>query len=175
MDPITAVSFAASIITFVDFASELVSGAFELYKSPTGHTAKNVHVEDVINDLQEVADDLDTDSLGNSREAKRLRRLAIKCNELAEELLTLLKRLRLDGNQNRPWKSLVMKWRNMRKAEEVTAIEERLREYRSEMMLQLSLLIRFVYPISQIFSLYSYGTMRAFPSAIWYDDHCSLE
>jgi hypothetical protein len=65
MDLISAVGFAASIITFVNFASELVSGASELYKSPTGHTAHNIHIENVINDLQDVADDLNTDSLGN--------------------------------------------------------------------------------------------------------------
>jgi hypothetical protein len=145
MDPISAVSFAASIITFVDFASELVSGASELYKSPTGRTANNIHIENVINDLQDVADDLNTDSLGNSKEAKRLRRLALNCKELAEKLLGVLRRLRLDGNQNRPWKSLVVMWRNMRKADEVDSIEERLREYRSEMMLELCLMMRFVH------------------------------
>jgi NACHT NTPase-like protein len=145
MDALTAVGFAANLIAFVDFAWDLVSGAAELYKSPTGRTIKNAHVENVISDLQDVTDDLDTGSLGDSKEAKRLRRLASSCNELAEELLALLKRLRLDGNKNRPWASLIVKWRNMRKANEVASMEERLREYRSEILLQLNIMLRWVY------------------------------
>ena len=92
MDPIIVVGFAASIINFVDFASDLLSGACELYKSPTGNTAKNFHVQNVTSDLQDVADDLDANALENSKEAKRLRRLSSSCSELAEELLGLLKR-----------------------------------------------------------------------------------
>jgi hypothetical protein len=124
MDPITIVGLAGNIITFVDFASELRSGAAQLYKSPTGRTSQNVHIENVISDLQDVADDLDTATIDNSKEAKRLKRLASNCNELAEELMVLLKQLKLDGNKNRSWDSLLVKRRNMRKADEVISIEK---------------------------------------------------
>jgi hypothetical protein len=142
MDPITAVSFAASIVTFVDFAWELISGAAELYKSPDGRTNQNAHIETVISDLEDVTDDLGSAALGDSKEMRRLKRLAAKCSELAEELLQLMRKLRLDGNKNSPWKSLVVKWRSMRKSDQVASMEERLREYRSEILLQLSVILK---------------------------------
>lgn len=142
MDPITAIGFASSIITFVDFAWDLVSGTVELSKSQTGRSSQNIHIENVIRDLEEATDDLDTGSLGTSKEAKRLKRLAEDCHTLAEELLGLLKRLQRDGNKRKTWQSLVVTWRNMRKASEVSEMQERLQEYRSEISLQLQLMLK---------------------------------
>ncbi|KAK4109281.1 hypothetical protein N656DRAFT_783187 [Canariomyces notabilis] len=49
MDPISAVSFAASIVTFIDLASKVVSGAFEVLSS--GQVLENAHVAAVVDDL----------------------------------------------------------------------------------------------------------------------------
>jgi hypothetical protein len=111
IDPITALGLASSIVTFVDFPSKLVSGAAELYRSSSGSITTNIHIENVVNHLQEVIDDLDTSNLGNSREIKRLKRLASYCHELSEKLLDMLRRLRLGGGGNRSWKSLVVRCR----------------------------------------------------------------
>lgn len=108
MDPITALSLAFNVITFVDFAWELVSGAVEIYQSPTGRTTENIHVENVIRDLQGASDDLSISNLGDSKEAERLKQLALCCTKLAGELLDLLKKLSLEGKKiklesYRPW------------------------------------------------------------------------
>jgi hypothetical protein len=56
---------------------------------------ENAHISNVICDLQDIVDDFDRDKLGTSKLAKSLKRLADRWNELAEELLTLPKKLKV--------------------------------------------------------------------------------
>lgn len=60
MDPVTAVSTAASILTFVDFSWKLVIGVKELYQSPSGQSAQDAQLSEIVIDLQQAADDLTT-------------------------------------------------------------------------------------------------------------------
>lgn len=142
MDPVSAVGFAASILTFIDFSWNLITGSCEVYRSATGMTIENAHTSDVINDLRGVSEDLEGGILGNSKHEKALIRLASECSELADELMNLLKKLKRDEKKKSMWSSLQVKWASMRKADEVTAMIERLREFRSEIMLRLSLMLR---------------------------------
>jgi hypothetical protein len=40
LDPETAIGLASSVISFVQFAGDLISGASEVYKSASGNTAE---------------------------------------------------------------------------------------------------------------------------------------
>ncbi|KAK3360994.1 hypothetical protein B0T24DRAFT_643303 [Lasiosphaeria ovina] len=146
MDPFTAVSFAATILAFVDFSWGLAKGTYEVYQSATGQTVENVHINDVISDLRSVSEDLDGTPSGDSKHEKALRRLAAECSELSAELMALLKKLKRSEKKNSVWGSLRVKWASIRKAADVESILDRLREYRSEIMLRLSLMLKYCYP-----------------------------
>jgi len=51
MDPITAFQMAAAVIGVVDFGSRLLSDTHEIYKSGTGHTARDVELSTLSQDL----------------------------------------------------------------------------------------------------------------------------
>jgi hypothetical protein len=51
MDPLSALSLAGNIVQFVDFGLKLLSGAVELYKSPSGTLAAHHELELVTTDL----------------------------------------------------------------------------------------------------------------------------
>jgi hypothetical protein len=142
MDPFSAVGFAGTIITFVDFSWKLIKGTCEVYQSLSGQTVENACLNDVIADLRSVSEDLDGAPTGNSKHARALQKLAAMCLDLSRDLMKLLKELKRGERKNSVWRSLQVKWMSMRKAGEVESLAERLSEYRSEIMLRLSLMLR---------------------------------
>jgi hypothetical protein len=141
MDPITAIGFAASIITFIDFASKIVTGTYEIYQSANGTTEENEHVTNIIENLHDAAADLDSDLLGKTKHERALKDLASKCEKLSDELLGFLQKLAAPGNHS-TWQSLKVTIRNMRKEKEVIGMEKRLSEYRSQILLRLTLMLK---------------------------------
>jgi hypothetical protein len=137
MDPLSALSLAASILTFVDYARQIITGTSEIYHSASGITKDNAYIEDVIKDLKQVTTDLDGDIVGQTKHEKALISLGEKCHKLSEELLGLIGSLAYDGERT-AWKSFKTKIKSMRKEKEVTSMEKRLGEYRSEILPRLT-------------------------------------
>jgi hypothetical protein len=52
LDPMSAVSLAATIVQFVDFSSKIVSKGYHLYKSADGVLPENERLRYVITDLK---------------------------------------------------------------------------------------------------------------------------
>ncbi|KAL2815396.1 hypothetical protein BDW59DRAFT_153888 [Aspergillus cavernicola] len=140
MDPISAVSFAGMILQFIDFASKLVVGTYEVYRSTGGTTAENVHITAIVNNLNIVTGEMDSDILGNTKHEKALKVLALKCEALSQNLLTVLEKLKV-SDKNSAWQSLRVKWASMRKGDELQNIERRLWKYRSQILLRLTLML----------------------------------
>jgi hypothetical protein len=141
MDPVTAIGFAASILQFVDFSWSLLTGTYEVYKSASGTTAQNAHINTVIQDLHEVTEGLDLDVRAKSKHEKALKALASECKKLSKELLQLLEKLKT-GEKSSTWKSLKVKLASMLKAKEVANLEKRLGEYRSQILLRINIMLR---------------------------------
>lgn len=141
MDPITAVGFAASILNFIDFSHKLISGTLEVIKS--GSTSENAHVSVVINDLHAVTKELDKCPPGNSKHDEALNTLASECKVLSEELQKLLEKLKVTA-KNSKWKSIKTTLRSMWKKGEVAELEGRLDTYRSQILLRLVLILKYV-------------------------------
>jgi len=139
MDPISAVGFAASILTFIDFSYQVVSGTFEVIKS--GSTVENAHLNVVINNLEDVTKHLSSRPVGSSKYEDALIALAKKCQEVAEELHKLLDKLGVD-TKSFQWKSIKVALNSMWKKGEITNLEKRLEKYRSEILLQLVAILR---------------------------------
>lgn len=142
MDPASAIGLAASILAFVEFSWELVAGTVEIYRSPDGTTDNNARLEDVIDDLESLVESLQSDVSVKTRTEKKIKRLAQDCQEDAETLLGLLSELKATGKKRSVWHSLTARWRGLVKKEEVTELKARLQDYRSEIMLNLTIIIQ---------------------------------
>lgn len=142
MDPLTAIAFAGTVLSFVDFSWKLLTGTCDVYRSSKGMTEHNAQISNVINELRSVTEDLHEAPSGNNKHEKALRQLGSKCSELGDELMGLLKELKRGDKKNSLWSSFRVKLVSMRKASEVEYMVEQLDEYRSEIMLRLTLLLR---------------------------------
>jgi hypothetical protein len=140
MDPVTAVGFASSILTFIDFSWSLVTGAYEVYKSTTGTTSENAHISTVIDDLQEITESLSSNVGGNAKHDKALCKLADNCHDLSQDLSKILQKLKVT-EKNSKWQSLKVKWASMRKEKELASIEKRLDGYRSQIFIRLNIML----------------------------------
>ena len=108
MDPVTAVSFAASILTFIDFSWNLIAGTYEVCKSTTGTTSENGCISTVIDDLQDITEALTTDIEGKTKHEKDLCKLADNCYDLSQDLSKILEKLKVT-EENSKWQSLKVK------------------------------------------------------------------
>ncbi|KAN0110089.1 hypothetical protein V8E51_006476 [Hyaloscypha variabilis] len=69
MDPLSALSIAASVVQFVDFGKHLLSASYELYRSPDGVTAKEVELSTISKDMAHlvarIKDNVETTASGD--------------------------------------------------------------------------------------------------------------
>jgi hypothetical protein len=140
MDPVSAVGFAASILTFVDFSWSLLKGSYEVYQF--GTTSDNARITTVLGDLEGITKSLQSDVKGNSLHLKDLKSLAVECVKVSRELSVILKELEIKEG-NKIWRSLEAKWKSMRKEKDIASIEQRLIEYRLQLLLRLNLMLRY--------------------------------
>ncbi|KAJ3544739.1 hypothetical protein NM208_g2898 [Fusarium decemcellulare] len=141
MDPVTAISLASSIITFIDFGTELITGAIEIYHAPDGTSAADAHLQDVLGDLSDLVEELEKSFHASTKAEKNIKRLARECGEDAKELQTILRGLKMTGRRT-PWKSVKAKWMRMRAESDVEELRERLSESRADILLNLTLVLR---------------------------------
>ncbi|KAH0534152.1 hypothetical protein FGG08_007261 [Glutinoglossum americanum] len=144
MDPLTAVSFAAGILQFIDFSWGIISGTYEVYRSGSGTTAENAHISTVLTDLERVTDGLCTDIEGKTKHERELCKLADKCHDLSQDLAKILRKLKAT-DKNSKWQSLKVKWASMRNESEVASVENRLDRYRAQILLRLNFMLKYVF------------------------------
>ncbi|KAH9208161.1 hypothetical protein DL95DRAFT_231652, partial [Leptodontidium sp. 2 PMI_412] len=134
MDPITAVGFAASILTFIDFSYKVVTGTAEVFQS--GSTSKNTHLSEIIGDLKNASEKLKDWPTPKSDHEKALQQLSVSCQEVAQRLVNLLARLSTTPGKSK-WMSVRVVLRGMKKDGEVEELENTLDKYRSQIILRL--------------------------------------
>ena len=141
MDLVTAIGFASSILTFIEFSWGLVTGTYKVYKSAAGTAIENAHINTVIDDLQKITEDLSPEVDLKTRHGKALCQLAEKCNELSKDLLKILEKLQAT-DRNPKGQSMKRKLMSMRKENEISCIEKRLHKYRSQIIMRLNFMLR---------------------------------
>ncbi|KAF6827838.1 hypothetical protein CPLU01_08857 [Colletotrichum plurivorum] len=141
MDPLSAVGFASSILTFVEFSFKVISGTLEIVRS--GNTAENAHVSVVINDLHRIAKNLRQLSAapnGSTYHDDGLDSLTSECLAISNELVALLQKLKIKAGDSK-WKSINVSLRSMWARGDVAYLENRLDKCRSQIMMRLLLLL----------------------------------
>jgi hypothetical protein len=139
MDPITAVGFAASIKTIIDFSHKIISGTSEVLRS--GSTAENAHVGTLVNDLRESTKDFGNRIPGYSKHDDALNDLGSECQAICDELCRLLDKVTVKVGTSK-WQAIKIALRSMRKQGDVAHLEERLGKCRSQILLRLVLLLK---------------------------------
>lgn len=128
----------SSIVTFIEFSWTIVRGTYDIHSSASGATEENVHVRNVIQDLQDVTEEISMSMPGRNKHERALLILGQQCHALSSDLAHILKKLvtkRRSGLQ-----SLNIMLRSLIKEKEVRDIERRLGEYRNQMLLRLQIM-----------------------------------
>lgn len=142
MDPTSAVGLASSVLTFVEFAWNLIAGAVEIYRSVDGILNESARLDDIQDDLDSLSDSLSVQPTCKTRAERKIVRVADDCRADSKALQSLLKELKGPRNNRAIWRSLKASWLNIRSRKDVAELKDRLQEYRSEVLLQLTLLLR---------------------------------
>lgn len=137
MDPVSAIGLASSIIAFIDFSWELVAGTWEIYRSPDGSLDRYARLEDVIGDLQSLTQPLQAKIPVKSSSETRIERIARRCQEDSQALLTLLTDLKGNVERRTIWTSLNTKWKTILRQKEVAELMSQLEESRAEIHLHM--------------------------------------
>lgn len=141
MDPLTALSLVGNVIQFVDFGLEILSTARGLQKSAEGAVPENVDTEIVVKDLQVWNARLKDSAGPTSNEALSL--MSQRCEEVADELLIFLEKLKSTGKKTR-WKSVRSALESAWKKEKVDEMRKRLEGFRDEINLHILVDLRSV-------------------------------
>lgn len=142
-----AVGLASSILSFIEVAHKIISGAYEVHKSSTGATKDHDHAARVLGDIDRVTEGLLRRQQRAGRAAndddEQLLELSKGCLELAGDLRRLLDTFLPKGPG--PWQAFRAACRSFRKQEEATAMETRLDRYRQQISQRLILLLLYVH------------------------------
>ncbi|KPM46174.1 hypothetical protein AK830_g275 [Neonectria ditissima] len=102
MDPLSALSIAASLVQFIDFSSRLLIHTREIYHSAKGQTEETVELSTVASDLSELSRNIkaQSDSLRKASPAQgsseeKLLRVCLQYRDVSQALEDALDQLRL--------------------------------------------------------------------------------
>ena len=145
IDPITLVGLAASVVQIVDTTGRLVSKSIEIYQSSSGTSQENSELEKIVLDLQFTNAKLAKFPLqlgpGNviDPDDMAIRELCCGCNEVADELLGRLEKLKLaPGNgESKKFKSFKYALKSAWTKKELDALYARVEAYKDQMQMRI--------------------------------------
>ncbi|KAK0914397.1 hypothetical protein LTR02_001782 [Friedmanniomyces endolithicus] len=146
LDPLTAFSLAASIIQFADFAKELCSDGYAIYKSGKDLSASNTDIEDRLLHVQDLEASVMASAAntypGLSKNESKLQTLAKECQELSKSMLAVLDDLKVTSQGlRRVVAAALSPIRSRRKAKEIQTMMNKLDRLREDVMICLLLII----------------------------------
>ena len=119
LDPITALSVAGTIVQFVDFSYKIITFSTQLQKSARGALQVPEILELVANDLVKLTKKLhrlDDASESVSDEEQALIDLCKSCNSVADEIISKLRTLKMQGGPRDVLGKRTKKWESFHQA-----------------------------------------------------------
>lgn len=146
MDPLSALSIAASLVQFLDFGAKLVGTGLEVYRSVEGSTEENLETEYLVNHTRDLAARLKSaqrlsGGKALSHDEAKLLDLARKSHVLANELTGLLLSLRSHAHHS-SWDAIRQTIRIKNSEHSIVSLKTRLDAVKSELSLQLLCMMR---------------------------------
>ncbi|KAK1758027.1 hypothetical protein QBC47DRAFT_132299 [Echria macrotheca] len=140
MDPLTAIGLASSILTFIDFSAKVITGAVDIYGSPSGLAVEGRSTETVVAEMRQFAAKLQPpDASSLSGDEKSLCRLALECDSICDGIIELLEKTKPKQPKSKTSAlkaGLKTKWHEGDRRK----LEERLAHCRAQLSLQLNYL-----------------------------------
>jgi hypothetical protein len=149
LDPLSALSVAASAVQFIDFARIIVCKSKALYLSTDGLLQEHKQTETVTMRLKELAESfkaLQDPPLSNSDAIltdSHLQTICMECGSISTELLQRLHQLKVpDQSKHRKWKSFRQALKSVWSKREIDNMANRLSDLRSELDTEVLNLLR---------------------------------
>jgi len=132
MDPITAISLAGTIATFVDFAIKVTDRTREVYSSPCGTSAQVLAAETTTNRIIQNLQLLRSEkALALSRDVDQtLVDMSAECEVVAEDMLRILGKLQNTGKRS-PVTAVKLAFRSIASQRQVDELSSRLKNLQS--------------------------------------------
>jgi uncharacterized protein (UPF0264 family) len=153
LDPLSALSVAASALQFIDFSVNIISKSKEIYKSTSGaleeYSELTRSTKTLVHYKEKVRKALDVDSLRppvviNDAQADLLE-LCDTCLKVGEKLTEQLTSLEvMDGGTHRRWKTVRQALKNEWGKKEVNKMRDSLSGYKSDLMLYILIAVQYV-------------------------------
>jgi len=141
MDPLSALSVAASAVQFIDFATNLLSGTMEIYRSAEGAQSATRDLKSIIRHFKELNDSLLLSS-SDPEGGKDLQQLCLDCSKVAEQLLSALNKISVEGKATL-WKSFIVALKSVWSHDEIEVLERRLDMFRRQISMQIIVSLRY--------------------------------
>ena len=142
-DPFTAISLAGNIAQFIDFSCKLFSASKSIYTSKSGLSNDGEDLHTLTANLQSISGKLKPVPLQSpkSNVSDELQDLALRCDNIATELLTVLNKLALRDKHSR-WDSFYAALKTTWNKGKIDEMSKRLDSYRLQLVLELQKLER---------------------------------
>ncbi|KAK5989405.1 hypothetical protein PT974_10924 [Cladobotryum mycophilum] len=143
MDPIGAINRTGKIVQFVSFATTVITTSSDIYKSANGTSEDVGSIETVYSKLQEFSADLAVDRNdglmanfpGYAKQITTIQQLSEACKEDCDKLLGIIDSVRIDKRSK--LKSVSAALKLLRKSDEISRIDERLKRTQATLTLQI--------------------------------------
>lgn len=147
MDPVSAVGLASSILTFIEFAATLVTGAVKTYRSENGAFDDDKHLDEAIDELDSLSSLLDTRPSCKTEAERRIARIAVNCRADSKVLEDFLRNTPGPKNERTFLRSLKISWTSIMSRKDVAELKSRLQKYRLEVLVHVTSLLRCAYEL----------------------------
>ncbi|KAI0379420.1 hypothetical protein F5Y04DRAFT_290297 [Hypomontagnella monticulosa] len=138
MDPISGLSVASSIITFVEFAAKLISTSKVIFSSKEGASAENLELENIYGKLQALYQELSSPPDRSSEDTSALHEVSMTCKKDCEEIINIVRAQKVEGKKHRPWRSVRAAFKAQIGRKKIDAIENRLERAQGVVSLHIS-------------------------------------
>ncbi|KAK6840192.1 hypothetical protein PG987_006058 [Apiospora arundinis] len=128
MDALAALGLASNILSFVDFTWKLLAGANEIYASGAGISDDAQFLDTITKDVRYY----DERIVAVPNATPELKSLARQCDEIAQDLLESLDKLRIKGHKTR-WNSFLVALRGVRSKKKVEQLTDKIAKIQSRM------------------------------------------
>lgn len=146
LDPLSALSVAASAIQFIDFSTKIISKGQRLYHSTTGALLENDETETITKRLKDLAQGLQAplqSSNPTSNEESALKDITQECLSTAHELTQELEKLKIpNGSKHRRWKSIRQALKSAWSKEKLEKVKTRLAELKEDLRTHVLICMR---------------------------------
>ncbi|KAJ8125959.1 hypothetical protein O1611_g7679 [Lasiodiplodia mahajangana] len=132
MDPFAAVGFASNVLSFVDFSWELFVEARTIYKSASGLTPSERTIETIAEDVTRLSTAITLLPVHGSE----LQHIAKECRLVADDLLSLLEKIRVPAGRSK-YGSFLSALQRIWKRKDLDAFTGRLQKLQLQLMIRI--------------------------------------